>query len=506
MYTTKITAFNLSVKLETNDPRVVSELNLFLDRYYTIQQKGFGKQEDTVRVYVSKIKDYNCWFLANSQFSHFFHYLKDKGINLTVHETEDLRQYNDVTANFEVKEGWVLRDEQEPVYEFLIKNPVKSKMIPLVTGSGKTAVSLIAIGTLNKRLGIVIQPTYLEKWVSDVTTIHEATTEDVISIQGSKALRNIIALAKEGNLNHNYIIFSSRTLQDYISMYEETPEDCVEMYGCSPIELFPLLGIGIMLIDETHQQFHLIYKITLHTNVKYQIGLSATLMTEDSVVARAHKIIYPSSCVYEDNLLKRYMDMYPIAYTIPPHVMRHIRTTNYNSNVYSHIAFEKSILKRPHLLRDYFKIIANVIDEYYVEDYMSDDKAIIFVSTVKMATKLTNYLAERYPDKKALRYCEDDDYDEMLTGEIIVSTVISAGTGIDIPHLRVALQTVSISSPVSNIQSAGRLRYLKDRDVKFCYIYCNDIPKHRIYHNKKVELFSGRAANISYRKSRYGFS
>ena len=106
-----------------------------------------------------------------------------------------------------------------------------------------------------------------------------------------------------------------------------------------------------------------------------------------------------------------------------------------------------------------------------------------------------------YPDFKIRRYCEEDSYEDMLGGDIIVSTVLSAGTGLDIPHLRVCIQTVCISSQVSNIQSLGRLRKLSDRDVKFCYLYANNIGKHKDYHMKRVELFKPRVANIAYRQS-----
>ena len=72
----------------------------------------------------------------------------------------------------------------------------------------------------------------------------------------------------------------------------------------------------------------------------------------------------------------------------------------------------------------------------------------------------------------------------------------------DIPNLRVVIQTVSVSSIQANIQNFGRLRKLKDRDTKYCYLYCNNIPKQKDYHMRRVELFRDRAASIVYRQSR----
>lgn len=364
-----------------------------------------------------------------------------------------------------------------------------------------TFIALNAVGALRQRMGVIILPSFIEKWVSDIVEIHEASREDVMVVQGAKAITSIVQLAREGNFNNDYVIISSRTMQDFIKMFEEEPETCAEMYGCTPVELFPILGIGILLIDETHMSFHAIFKIALHTNVKFHIGLSATLISEELVVSRAHKVLYPSKNTYGDTMLKRYIDIYPIEYNIAHNLVKHIKTENYGSKFYSHTAFEQSILKKGFLLESYIKLIKSTMEDYYVADYMEGDKLMIFVATVKLASVLTERLQDEYPDKVVKRYCEGDSYDEMLEGDIIVTTVISAGTGLDIPNLRVAIQTVSVSSTVSNIQSAGRLRFLKDRDVKFCYLYAANIPKQREYHLKRMDIFKDRAANIVMRRS-----
>lgn len=367
-----------------------------------------------------------------------------------------------------------------------------------------TFISLYTIGQINERLGVVILPQYIDKWISDIATIHEAKQSDVMVIQGSKALAALIELAKSDSLESNYYIFSTRTMQDYIALYEEDPQLCIDMYGCAPIDLFPLLGIGVMLIDETHQHYHAIFKIIIYTNVKFHIGLSATLMSDDKFITKMHKVVYPNKCIYEGEKLDRYIDVYAISYTISEQFIRKIKTKNYGSNNYSHTAFEQSITRNNDLLQRYIKLIKANIEDYYIEDYQDQDKIIIFVSTVLMATKLCEALSDFYPEFKVKRYCEEDSYEDMLSGDIIVSTPISAGTALDIPKLRVIIQTVSISSAPTNIQILGRLRKLPDRDVKFCYIYANNINKQREYHHKRVELFRPRVANIAMRQSSIG--
>ena len=500
----KLTFYNLSVQLESDDYILLAHINSFLQKHYTKhEQKGFSQNQATGdKLFGSKIKDRPIYMFHANQFIHLYHHLDKLGYKLTPDEKIDKRQYDIVPGDFKVRDGWELRDYQIPVVEFLLDNPTKSKLVPIQTGRGKTFTALHTIGQINERLGIVILPQYIDKWVSDIVTIHEAKQSDVMVIQGSKALAALIELAKSDSLENNYYIFSSRTMQDYITQYEEDPQLCIDMYGCAPIDLFPLLGIGVMLVDETHQHFHNVFKIIIHTNVKFQIGLSATLMSDDNLITRMHKVIYPDKSIYKGGELDRYADVYAISHTIPEQYMKFIKTKNFGSNNYSHTAFEQSIMRRQDILQKYIRLIKTNIDDYYIDDYKEQDKLIIFVSTVNMATRLADSLRSFYPEFKVRRYCEEDSYEEMLSGDIIVSTPISAGTALDIPRLRVAINTVSISSAPSNIQILGRLRKLKDRDVKFCYIYANNIGKQKEYHFKRMDLFRPRVANIILRQSR----
>lgn len=367
-----------------------------------------------------------------------------------------------------------------------------------------TVIALTTIGTLQKRLGIVILARFIEKWVSDIATIHEADTSDVMVIKGSKHLRSVIMQAKNSELTHNYYVFSAETIQSYITSYEENATETVEYFGCAPIELFPLLGISIMLNDETHMSFHLVYKILINTNVKYQIGLSATLVSDDSIVKRMHRVVYPDNCIYKNGSINKYIDVYPISYNIDSNLRKYIRTTNYGSSMYSHTAYEQSVTRQNFLRSKYCLLILANIEDYYEQHYIKNDRLLVFVSTVKFATDLVQFLKEKLPNRLVKRYCEDDDYDNLMTGEVIVSTLLSASTGVDIKDLRVVINTVSISSTPSNLQSLGRLRKLKDRDVKFCYLYSDTIGKHKEYHLKRVEIFKPMVNNITYRRSRKG--
>jgi superfamily II DNA or RNA helicase len=128
---------------------------------------------------------------------------------------------------------------------------------------------------------------------------------------------------------------------------------------------------------------------------------------------------------------------------------------------------------------------------------MENDKLVVFCASIDMCTEYTKHLKEEFPDLDVRRYVEDDPYENVIEADIRVTTIQSGGTAIDIPNLRVAIMSVSVDSPVSNLQALGRLRELKDRDVKFYYLYCLQIPKQVGYHRNRKLLYQPKVASIN---------
>lgn len=359
-----------------------------------------------------------------------------------------------------------------------------------------TFVSLCAVSRIKKRLGILILPMYIDQWLPNILKTHDTVAENIVLVQGRKMLLDVIEMARNNTLTQDYIIFSATTMQEYITSYEEDPDYTYEVFGMDPIELFPLLGIGVLLIDETHQHLHSVYKTMVHANATFCLALSATAISESRTIKRVYNFLYPKQYTYEGFVYDRYIDVYPTSYVIGSSNIRHIRTFENGSNFYSHNAFEKSIMKnKNNMLNNYFTLIADTTKNLYEDHYVDGDKLLIFTSTVMMATRLTEYLSKKYPGLIVNRYCEKDSFDNLINSDIIVSTPISAGTAVDIKKLRVVILTVNISSVVSNLQILGRLRK-QELDVKFCYLYCVNIPKHVEYHKKKKELFLTKVSSI----------
>lgn len=503
----EVAYYNMSVGLRTDNQNLLDHIEAFIKTFYTVKGTSYTGSDNPGldKRFVGKLKDDGCYLFHTNQFHHLSYYLKQLGFTFKDDvQKEDHRTYDVIETDYAVRPGWNLRDEQPKMSEFLVQEPrTGSRLLALRTGGGKTVVSLVSIAKINWRTAVVILPTYIDKWKGDIVNIHQTDYTEIMVIQGSKPLRAMIAAAREGRHLGRYVIFSTDTLREYIKDFEENPYTCYEKYGCSPLELMPLLGIGTILVDESHQHFHAIFRILIYSNVKYQIGLSATLLSDDSTVTRAHAVVYPKDRVFETGEYVKYTDVYALSYFVPEHMFKKVKTNNYGSNNYSHTAFEQSVTRDRDLKEFHLKLWRNAFEDFFVDCYEQGDTCMFFVATVKLATMMTEFLKKNYPQFDTRRYCEDDDFSDLEEAEVVVTTIISAGTAVDKANLRTVIQTVSVSSTVANIQNLGRLRQLKDgKDTRFVYIYANNIRKQTSYHHKRQELFRERVKTHSIRRAR----
>ncbi len=395
-----------------------------------------------------------------------------------------------------------LRDYQEPIVDFITlvdgddRIPKHLRAVVLQTGKGKTAIALAGIAKLGVRTAIVIKGMYVKKWIGDVEDAYKNHKDakwskgDLIVIRGSEALIDTIELAKAGQLTAKVIIITNTTMQMFISDYEAT-NGRSEIYGCKPIELYELLGVGIRLIDEVHQDFHLNFKQDLYTHVALAISLSATLEPDDKFLDRMYKIAIP--------LVNRYSGAEYDAYISAVAVMYHMRDAHRfkckRRGAYSHVLFEQNIMKDTKRLKAYLDLIATVAQAYYYRKREPRQSLIIFAATKEFCRLLTSHIKKTFPEYHTMCYIEGASYEEFLKADVVISTIKSAGTAVDKPGLRTAILTDALDTSQGNEQVKGRLRRMKeypDVTPEFVYFCCVDIDKHRRYHERKMEKFAGK--------------
>lgn len=350
-----------------------------------------------------------------------------------------------------------------------------------------TFCAMAALAQYSTRFVAVLKPKYVEKWVDDVVKITESVKSDVLVVAGQAGLMKLLAAALSNELEERVVIVSNRTLQNWISLYEEKGDETLTLgYSCRPHEFFPLLKAGTRLVDEVHEDFHLNFKIDLYTHVPVSISLSATLISDDPFVAKMQEIAYPKSIRYTGLPYDRYIHSFAVMYNVAQPEL--IRTTEYGSTTYSHHVFEQSIMKHKHFLVSYLAMIKDLAERYFFSTFQGGDRLLIYCTSIKMCTIVTDYLLREYPNVDIRRYVEKDPYENLMNARVSVSTIQSAGTGHDIAGLMTVIMTPAVSSRGSNIQGYGRLRKVPDRQTQFIYTTCTDVPKHIKYHEQREML------------------
>lgn len=423
----------------------------------------------------------------------FLEYVKNQGVPDQYVIKEVAPEPTWVEVELPIKEGWVAKDNQVPYIDYLIAEKPRNKLLPLQTGKGKTFCALQAASILGRRVGVFLLSRYVSKWKSDVIETYDIDEKDIVVVEGSDDLRKILKKAKEGKLTAKVIIFSISTLSRWFDMYKHMGDGILTTgYASTPETWFQDLGIGTRIIDEAHSHYHAFFILDMYTHVATALSLTASLITTDPFLRKMYHIQYPLEDRCRVEALHRYTKAEAVHYVFKN--VDKIRTTEYGNPMYSHNAFEASIIRQPEVLENYFKLIDSVFARSYLAHRMPGKRAAIFCSSIDMCTRLTEYLKKKYPHLDIRRYVGEDPYENAVDADVRVTTIGSCGTGIDIKKLVSVILTQAISSIQANIQVLGRLREIVGEDVWFHFFTADNIDKHANYYAEKRDMLKERAA------------
>jgi hypothetical protein len=491
-----IYSHNFACKVIT--PRGRWLLNMFSKNYIQygwIKQRGKFHKEP-LRVFASATNDRN-------EFRFHINCLDKFKEHLDLHEvygeqviwkTHDVPITPDI--DFKVKESFTPREHQIEPIEYLI-NPGKNKQVSVMTGGGKGVISLFAIQALRKKVAIIIRPQFIEKWTIEIIEKCYIKPEEILEIRGSEQLMGLLELGKHNQLEqYKVFIISNKTIQNWYKAYEQNRDYTLEMgYACLPIDLYSTIGVGIRLVDEVHMDLHLQCKIDLYSHVQESISLSATLLSDDPFISRMQDMLYPRKDRYDSGSLDKYIDSICVSYGLSD--PDRVRTTEFGNTTYSHMAFEKSIMRNKSYIQNYLDLIDYVIKSSFLSLKRPKKKLAVYASSIDMCTILTQHFKMKYPGMDIRRYCENDPYENLLDPDIRFTTLLSASVGHDISDLTTVILTTNVVSIQSNIQCLGRLRKLSDdHPVEFYYFTCKDVEAHVKYHLQKEKMLEKRAKSI----------
>ena len=380
-----------------------------------------------------------------------------------------------------------------------VDNPTKLFVTKDYIVTHNTIMTMFALAKVKVRCALVVKPMYISRWMDVLVgkdmVFKNFGSKDVMTVRGSAQMASIINLAREGEFNVDFVVISNRTYINYLQHYDENGPS--EEYGwCRPEELWNLLGVGIRLIDEAHQDFYGCFLTDLHSHVPTSIELSGSLEPDMDFLKAMYAVMYPKALRMNTGVYKRYVDIIGLLYSLDTE-LPHPRTTRRGRASYSQAAYEEAIIKVPMRTRRLQEMMSFICNNYFMSERLPDHKLLVFFDTVGMCAIMADYYQELYPDLYVSKYTEEEDPSVLDEADIIIATPASAGTAVDITNLQQVHSFVMRSSTQALIQMLGRLRKLSTDTIspKYLYICTNDIITHQKYQYKMQEVFRFRAKN-----------
>ena len=339
------------------------------------------------------------------------------------------------------------KPEQVEAIKYLASdNPPYNKGLSLMTGGGKTVVTIAAI-VQRGRAAMIVTSGLTEQWYQSFVKFTDVGNKIVV-IQGISSLMKLMDADEKPSI----IIFSLETLRRYVAR-EENYRD-LPPYS----KFIQYFGIDTKVVDECHLNFKTNTHIDLRSNIRNNVYLTATFTSSNHQTRKIFNKIYPVGMRYGADVRDRYIDIwsYSYRYFVPEKCYAKMRG-------YSHVGYEKYFFKRPTKADWFFQsVLVPVIQDHYENRCKPGARCLIFFSTLEIIKLAYKFLKAQYPNRKVGVYIGDSEamaYNDM---EIIISNSKKAGTGTDIKELYTVINTISYASPTLTEQMLGRLRKLPD--------------------------------------------
>ena len=390
------------------------------------------------------------------------------------------------TVDYKMAVDYKPKDNQKLYIDLITNLDFPTTLIDLKTGGGKTFISTYAMSKLKKKFAVLVLPRYIDKWKKDLEFYLGLKEDEVYVVQGGSSLRKLMMMDKEDIKKIKAYIISLKTLTMYIKEWLDEKKEFT--YRLPPEKLSRKLRIGYILSDEVHQEYHNVYLSQMFMTTKKLIAMSATLESNDKRTNQMYELLFPIEARLQDRIDdKPYINVIAVSYKLDPIYKKKIKYKG--SKGYSQIKFEQSILKRRTTAMRYVNMIDTFLNSLYIKRREPGDKCIIFAGTIAMCEFIRDELRKKHPNLKINKYTQEDDFSVLEESDVIISTILSSGTAVDISNLITVLQTIAIDSVQANKQAIGRLREIKGKEVIYAYFYCSDIDSHRRYNYNKNDYF-----------------
>lgn len=343
------------------------------------------------------------------------------------------------------------RHQQESI-KFLTRDEVPQRFLNIDTGFGKTFCSTAATAYYKYTTLILVHSSALMlQWERVIKEYTFVPKDKIITLQGSDSVERIMKKPAK----HIFYICSIHTFS--ILAQEFKLEAFIEHIKC-----------GVRITDEAHRLYVANAYIDMMSNIKYNIYLTATPTRSDDQESQLYFRITKTIPKFGEYTveLNRHADVKNVYINTYPSGWEQIRAKTKQG--FSAIKYEDFIFKNPRR-RLYFIMIAKRLVEKLL-DHDPDAKILILMAKNDNIKVMAEALEQRLgikigtftslinkPEKKR----------EQLTRNVIISTVLSSGDGLDLKGLRAIIVFVPFRSPVTLHQLIGRLRRIEGKALYY---------------------------------------
>lgn len=359
------------------------------------------------------------------------------------------------------------------------------------TGDGKTYATINAIINLKMRSLIITHQDKIKKqWIKSFLDGTDIDENRIIDISGSSVIDKIMDNEVDGDI----FFVNHQTLNSYASKH-----------GWKKIRnFFKKIAVGIKVFDEAHLEFKNILRMDMFSNTYKTFYITANFGRSDVkellVFNRAFSSVYKFGEETKNYDEKRKHIIYiPCMYRSNPSVTD-LQSVN-SMYGFSVLRFSDFALHRDEK-NTMLKTLYHVLDIAF----KVDGKILVTVPKIDDTNFIKEKIKDEYLDlKKSIGTINSknnkDDNKKNQDCDIIISTIKSCGTGVDIKGLRCVINLEPFSSKITTNQLSGRLReYAKDKDTYFFDLIDMSFPQCERQYKTKLTFLKKKCKAIQIMK------
>ena len=486
-----------------NDKKIIKDFNQSITSFETKWNHKLRRTTRQVKeVFATYMPLTNTFSYQIGFYSELIQYLKNNSIPTSEIEVGIETPKEGLPIKIKMRPNMSEKDYQKPIVEF-IQSPGTIKVLPLQTGKGKTAISLFSIYKMNVKTAVILAASHVSTWLIDADKFYSNSKKNITVVGGSLQFKNIIQMAKKNKRDYSILIITVNILRNYLTEYEDLG---YSTYGCTPDELFDVLGIGFKVCDEAHTNLNFGFRLDALTNVSKTLYLSATMESNDQFKNKLYGIIFPETNKYIGLVWDKYIDTKGIMYNLTYENSKKVVCST--SKGYNHNKYEQWILESEDLTYRYFSMLYRLMQSQFLDSYLTGQKLLVYVSSQNMARQLSEFFIDRLPEcLKCTYFIGDSEDEDLYNNDIVITTPNKTGTGKNVYGLTVIICTIAINGMELNKQIPGRLRRIDDLFPgvipTFIYLVCGNIQKHLDYNIERVKIFEAISKSVKMYKTNY---